>query len=477
MMITRRCCNSLPVLLAALSLAGCPQEVPNSGQFGADAGTATDTGTVAGTDTVADTAADAGPCGCVSDADCGPSPDPCATMQCVTCQCHAKPLADGIGCGGARTCTAGKCVADTAPWAVDIVAGGAHTCVIHGSGGVSCWGRNSQGQLGMGGASSPEAYETKAVVAVGLQDVTALASRKEHACALHEDGKVRCWGDNFRGEVGNGSTTNDIFAATLAQGLSGAKFIAAGGEFSLAIRDDKSLWGWGHGGYHKLLDATLSNASKPKKIGADLGVSGLTGICGGNTFACGIWPDFTVKCWGQGGFGEIGGGQYKYNYLAKTPEAVSNIGNIAELACGDSHVCAREASGTVWCWGRNLHRQVSDGSGDASIATPMKPAGVGKMVELALGQGHSCGRTAAGTVVCWGANDRGQLGYDGKPVANMNTISLTPPAIAIAAGFDHTCAVRQDGSVVCWGANQYGQLGNGQTEDSSIPVVVAASGG
>ena len=490
--------------LLAAAMAGCPQEVPESNQFGAggadseaDAGavadTATDTATVTDTVTDTDTATvtdtatatvtdtatdtDTGPCACNVDSDCGPSPDPCATFTCSKCACSVNPMVDGTGCGGANSCEGGKCTAGAAPWAVAIAAGSAHTCVVHGSGGVSCWGRNSQGQIGKGGPSSPKDYETKAVVAVGLQNVTAVASRNNHTCALAKDGQVRCWGDNFRGEIGNGSNTDDVFAPTLALALNGVVSVATGSEFSLAIRDDKSLWGWGHAGYYKLLDPTLSNANKPKQIGKSYGVMGLTGVCGGNMFACGIWPDFTVKCWGQGGNGEIGGGNYKYNYQAKSPEAVSNIGSIAELACGDSHVCAREASGTVWCWGKNLEEQVSDGSAAIAIATPMQPAGVGKLTAIALGQGHSCGLDGAGDVVCWGANDHGQLGIEGKTVGNIHTTTLNPKGIAIAAGFDHTCAVRADGAVLCWGANNYGQLGDGKTEDSPAPVVVSPSGG
>jgi len=489
----------------ALLLSGCPQDVPDSGQFGADVGTVTDTGTgsvtdtdsgtvadtvtvsdtVAGTDTVtvsdtgADTVAvtDTAGCKCTGGNTCPPSGEPCLQAACISCKCTTKPVPDNTGCGGGKVCKAGKCVLGALPWAVDVAAGGAHTCAIHGSGEVSCWGRNSQGQVGKGGPSAPESFETKPVPALGLVAIKALASRSEHGCALGKDGKVRCWGDNFRGQIGNGTKTNDAWSPTLALGLDAVDQIATGRDFSLALRSNGELWGWGHGGYYKLLDPTISNAAKPKQIGKAYGVKGIKGMCAGGKFACAIWPDNSVKCWGQGGAGEIGGGKYKYNYQAKQPEAVLNIKGIVELACGDSHVCAREANGTVWCWGNNLHEQVSNALKDTSIAIPAQPAGVGKMVELAVGQSHSCGRTAKGSVICWGDNTKGQLGVEGKPVGKINEVVLKPMAAAITAGWDYSCAVRNDGKVLCWGANKYGQLGNGSDQDSATPVVVVADGG
>ncbi|HXJ66598.1 MAG TPA: hypothetical protein VNN79_22800, partial [Actinomycetota bacterium] len=93
---------------------------------------------------------------------------------------------------------------------------------------------------------------------------------------------------------------------------------------------------------------------------------------------------------------------------------------------------------------------------------------------VAAGRSHSCALTDTGFVFCWGANDRGQLGtgaFDaGTP--NPQLVSDISTATAISAGGDHTCALLADQTVMCWGANNVGQLGDGTTIDRALPVAV-----
>ena len=88
-----------------------------------------------------------------------------------------------------------------------------------------------------------------------------------------------------------------------------------------------------------------------------------------------------------------------------------------------------------------------------------------------------CGVRRGGAVICWGANQYGQLGAG---VMAAPAVQLGPTAVlsitdarAVSAGGSHACVLQTSGRVACWGFNSYGQLGDGTTRDSSRPVEVA----
>jgi alpha-tubulin suppressor-like RCC1 family protein len=82
------------------------------------------------------------------------------------------------------------------------------------------------------------------------------------------------------------------------------------------------------------------------------------------------------------------------------------------------------------------------------------------------------------TVACWGAGSRGQLG-NGMPPADASAPTPTPVpvsgvlnAVAVGTGGDHSCAPTTVGTIFCWGANERGQLGDGTTTEQATPIAV-----
>ncbi len=149
-----------------------------------------------------------------------------------------------------------------------------------------------------------------------------------------------------------------------------------------------------------------------------------------------------------------------------------------EVATSGGTSCVRRASGSVVCWGDNSEGATGDGTVDLTQRNPtLRPVAVQSLadaVEIAVGGGAApCARRASGSIVCWGDNERAQLG-DGL-TSHPSCIptfycSATPVVVAgltdaveIAEGDYHACARRASGSVVCWGGNADGQLGDGST--------------
>ena len=87
---------------------------------------------------------------------------------------------------------------------VSLAAGAHHLCALLADGTVACWGENDRGQLGDG------TFERRfaPVLLPGLSDVRALALGGDHSCAALDDGDVRCWGANDEGQLGDGTNAD-----------------------------------------------------------------------------------------------------------------------------------------------------------------------------------------------------------------------------------------------------------------------------
>jgi alpha-tubulin suppressor-like RCC1 family protein len=147
----------------------------------------------------------------------------CALLAGGAVDCWGYNFAAELGIGtssGVQWCTGGEWCS-TKPLAVygmasatAVVAGGDHTCVVVAGGGVQCWGYNSYGQLGDGTASGPQVCYWQLVQCAktpipvsAIAHATAVAAGGEHTCVLAASAAVSCWGANWFGDVGDGSTS------------------------------------------------------------------------------------------------------------------------------------------------------------------------------------------------------------------------------------------------------------------------------
>lgn len=298
----------------------------------------------------------------------------------------------------------------------------------------------------------------------------AVAAGSYHSCALTSSGRVKCWGHNYYGQLGDGTTT-DRYTAVNVSGLTGVGDVVVGDYHGCALTNAGGVRCWGHNGSGQLGDGTGTNHSTPVDVSGL--TSGVTAIAAGGYHTCALTSAGGVKCWGANGYGQAGDGTTTGR---STPVDVNGLasGTIA-IATGGYHTCALTVGGGARCWGLNTNGQVGDGT-NTNRSTPVNVSGLTSGVTTVEGGGyHTCARTSAGGVRCWGYNSDGELG-DGTTTSRSTPVDvsgMTSGAGAVTAGLYHTCAVTGGGAVRCWGENYYGQLGDGTSTYRTTPVGVS----
>ena len=151
---------------------------------------------------------------------------------------------------------------------------------------------------------------------VPLSGITAVAAGHYHSVALKNDGTVWAWGYNYYGQLGNkSSVTNSLLPVQVLEetgvALSGIIAVAAGQYHSLALRNDGTVWTWGHNYYGQLGDTTTTQRNAAVKVA---GISsGATAIAAGSSHSLALMNDGTVSAWGNNNDGQLGTGSSRYN--------------------------------------------------------------------------------------------------------------------------------------------------------------------
>ncbi len=354
--------------------------------------------------------------------------------------------------------------------ATRISAGERHTCALTESGGAKCWGWNGTGQLGDG---TKRPYRRRPADVAGLTSgVAAISAGYLHTCAVTDAGEAKCWGYNRLGQVGDGTTDDRRTPVDVAGLTRYVAAIAAGVLHTCALTDSGRVKCWGDNSEGELGDGTTDDSLEPVPV-SGLGTD-VVGISTGWRHTCALTEVGGVKCWGANNSGQLGDGSPSERRL--TPVDVTGLtSGVVAISAGGSHTCALTDAGGIWCWGSNLSGALGDGSGMAR-RTPVRVHGLSSGVaQIAGGSYHTCAVTAAGEAKCWGLNDAGQLGIgttNDQPTP-VTVAGLRGGIAAIAPGESHTCALTTAGAAHCWGANDYAQLGNGRTSERHEPVDVA----
>jgi formylglycine-generating enzyme len=342
-----------------------------------------------------------------------------------------------------------------------VVAGDTHACVVTKNGKLKCWGDNSKGQLGQGtttGISEPSKWPF-----IDLPKVKDVAVSQERTCVLTQKDEVKCFGTD---SIDLSST---ILNGLLGTGVSGQDPI---GDEPGELQGTPSL-------------------SLNKEAMA---------IVSGRGHSCVLFKDETVQCWGSNDSGRLGiGSQDPVSGLAASVFASSS--KAKGLAASYDSTCALLGGKDIACWGDNQLPLNLTGALGINTTEPARGDAMNEMlmpVKVVLPGGpmppilnaqaitssgnHYCISTEAtiggplGTY-CWGLNDRGQLGHgdtlhwgdgtDGRNMTNLPPTPLGADLVQISAGRSHNCALYSNGDIKCWGSNLSGELCNGVKPGSS----------
>ena len=288
--------------------------------------------------------------------------------------------------------------------------GNTHTCALDNAGRAWCFGLNYQGEVGKGdttsaftptqvsGAPAFAAIAAGAYHSCGLTAASELycwgtalsllgldATRQDFGltfeqvtagapftCGVTSTGTGYCWGGNAVGQLGDGSTTDRPVPTPISGGLHWRQLAAQGGRVcGLATNGRAFCWG--------------GTSTSPRAVAVNIPFSTIATTEAGG---CGLTIDGEAWCWG----------------LSTAPAALPSL-RWASLTGGTSGFCGVTVGGQGACWGENGSGQNGDGT-TAPSATPVMVSGGHTFSEIRQSDGHSCGRTAAGGLFCWGRGAR-----------------------------------------------------------------------
>ena len=344
----------------------------------------------------------------------------------------------------------------------ELALGGGFGCALGDDSAVRCWGDNDKGQTG---APDPTTPTQKPRVVGGLGPVKQITTGTRHACALQVDGRVFCWGDDEHGLV---SGTPSLLAHPVPVEIPGlllaVEQLVAVSDHQCALLMGGDLFCWGNNEYGQLGAANVDGGDPVKSIPRPTrALDNVVQVGGAEETTCALRKSGEVSCFGRNFSGQLGNGTSDTN---PHPAAVSVSGLISPVAQLTSstgfHVGVTLVDGRVQAWGSNAKNAIVPTAGVFQLAAATQVQGVSGVAEIAAGGYFTCARAKSGKVSCWGDDSGGQIGFlsDGGPNTDPpKEIAGTEGAQHVAAGRAAFACILASGKVLCWGANDKGQLG------------------
>ena len=276
------------------------------------------------------------------------------------------------------------------------------------------WGRNSEGQLGVGGTAN-RSSPTQVGATINWAQVSAGEAESSHTAAIRFDGTLWTWGSGADGKLGHDNVSNSLTP--------------------LQVGADGTLWSWGQNSEGRLGDNTTISRSSPVQIGA---LTTWAQVSAGLAHGVAITTDNKLYTWGEGANGRLG----HNNVLDKDqPDQVGALTNWAQASAGLTHTNAVKTDGTLWGWGDNSIGAI----GDNTSITRSSPVQVGldtNWAQAAGGKDFSAAIKTDGTLWTWGQDADGKLGSnDDIRRSSPVQIGASTDWFSVTAGNDHTLAI------------------------------------
>ncbi|KAI3438258.1 hypothetical protein D9Q98_000694 [Chlorella vulgaris] len=234
-----------------------------------------------------------------------------------------------------------------------VACGDTHTLVATAAGELFAFGRNQNGQCGLG--SIQDCVVPQLVTALQGKHVTRVACGAEHSMCATAEGEVYCWGWGRYGNIGDGES-QDRHLPTKAKGLSGIKVaqVACGWRHSIAVDAEGAMYTWGWAAYAQLMHGDRTDQYVPKRVEA---VRHVALVAGGWRHTLAADREGRVYACGWNKFGQCGVGSTED---VVTPQQVQGLDGerVVQLKSGWKHTLAVTDSGKLYSWGRNVNGQL-----------------------------------------------------------------------------------------------------------------------
>lgn len=314
-----------------------------------------------------------------------------------------------------------------------VAAGEFHSIWVAGDGTVRAWGDNSRGQLGDG----TKLTRPTPVLVRGIAAISHVSSGLSHTLALDSSGRIFAWGENLKGQLGTGDVGGTRTIPAQVTAIAQAKHVVAFGNKSAAIDSQGRLWVWGEG-----------QGSRVPVLVAGVPASGeaATAVALGRVANLILLSDGTVKSWARSETGEV-------SVSTINRDTGGALGGIARLP---SPTYVISDSGQAWKVAGTVATRAF------TTQTVVDAAATDTLNQVVMSDGSAYGT---------GFNEFGQIG-DGS-----NRDSTTPsrvfssvPFAQIAVNTNHTVAMSVSGEPYAWGYNAFGEIGGGGTQYVDTPL-------
>jgi len=314
----------------------------------------------------------------------------------------------------------------------------------------------------------------------GWQPPTALLGRASagvsHTMAIRDDNSLWGWGHQGEGRLGHGTVTAPGSTSPSPTRSGGPNqwnfvFVSASDVHTMGIRDDGSLWGWGLNLNGRIgFAGTLTGTSfGPMRVGTD---NDWAHVSAGVSHTMAIRNDGSLWGWGNAQFGRLGNGsQAAVNQVQ--PVRIGNHNDWVYVSAGNFHTMGIREDGSLWAWGAPANGRLGHGSAyGGNVITPVR-IGTDYWAHVSAGSTHTVAIRKDGSLWAWGENANGRLGND-STTGNTTAPERIGEAydwVFVSAGQAHTMGIREGGSLWAWGNNGGGRLGTGSTTGNiTIPT-------
>ena len=345
-----------------------------------------------------------------------------------------------------------------------LVSGRSHSCVLTQKSEVKCWGSSKFKENG-----ADEVLNVPTDINLDEKfTVRGIAAGSYHNCLLTDGDDIKCWGEGSWGQIGSADfKTSSSLVTVKMEPKQPVKALALGSNFSCALLKNGKVKCWGANDQGQLGDGSLKKKSTPVDVALapkDQAIS----LRAGYHHACVLLADGKVKCWGANDRGQILGVKDK---IQKTPVTIKlkDSSPVQALVLNTDVTCTLTGKGTANCWG-----QSSILFGDKTpVKTPqnVNPSSMPKVKTLAIGSSSMCFLSTTGVVQCKGLNDKGQLGNKSKvDNGSLTKIAQTDRIKILTVGDGFGCVLTKRGRVKCFGDGTNGKLGIPGETSVSVPT-------